>query len=122
MINFSYKTSGKTENFLNKILRKNPKAIMEHYGRLMVNALKYATPVDSGKSSESWDYEIAKDSSGYMLSITNDNLSSTGVPIVIYIQYGHGTRNGTFVKGNDFINPAIKRLMNEMSKELQKGV
>lgn len=122
MIKFSYKSSEKTENLLTKMLRKNPKTIMEHYGRLMVNALKYATPVDSGKSSESWNYEITKDSSGYILSITNDNLSSTGVPIVIYVQYGHGTRNGTFVPGNDFINPAIKTLINEMSKELQKGV
>ena len=46
----------------------------------------------------------------------------TGTNIAIILQYGHATRNGGFVEGVDYINPAIRPIFEEMAKEAWKEV
>ena len=43
-----------------------------------------------------------------------------GVPIAIILQYGHGTRNGGWVEGRDYINPARQPIFDELAKEAWK--
>lgn len=38
------------------------------------------------------------------------------------IQYGHGTKNGGYVSGVDFINPAIKSVMDKMADSIWREV
>ena len=95
--------------------------ILEKYGREGVNALRNATPVDTGKTANSWYYEITSTKAGFGLTWSNSNLED-GIPIAILIQYGHGTKSGYFVKGTDYINPALKPIFDKLSIELWKEV
>lgn len=57
----------------------------------------------------------------YTVHFTNDNFNK-GVPIAIILQYGHATRNGGYVQGIDYINPALQSVFEEMANEAWKEV
>ena len=95
--------------------------ILEKYGKQGVQALQSATPVNSGNTASSWSYEIVNNGHEYSISFSNSNINN-GVNIAIILQYGHGTRNGGYVQGRDYINPAIKQVFDEMTNELSKEV
>lgn len=121
MISFKHRGSFKnTEHILNK--KKNYSQIFHKYGRLGVQALSQATPVDTGETSRSWKYDIVE-SKGYTKLIwSNTNLTTNGIPVAILLQYGHATRSGSYIQGQDFINPALKHIFDELANELWKEV
>lgn len=96
---------------------------LDRYGREGVAALASATPVDTGLTANSWRYEIVNKKGVVEISFNNSNIQN-GVPIAIILQYGHGTRNGGWVQGRDYINPAIQpifdRIANDMWREVTK--
>lgn len=121
----TFKHSGdfeKTEKFLKKASRKEYASRLDFYGKKGVQALKAATPVDSGETAASWGYKIVNTSNRLSIIWTNSNTTENGVPIAILIQYGHGTRNGVYVQGRDFINPAIQPIFDEISDMIRKEV
>lgn len=95
--------------------------ILKKYGELGVQRLAEATPKATGKTSQSWSYEIQRSGNDYTLTWNNSNIAEW-VPVVILLQYGHGTRGGTWVEGRDFINPAIRPIFEELSRELRREV
>jgi len=105
-----------TEKFFSKVAKIDYARILEKYGQEGVNALSLATPVATGLTADSWGYEIHNSGSSFTISWTNSNVVD-GVPIVIILQYGHGTRNGGYVQGQDFINPAIKPIFDKLANE-----
>lgn len=112
----------KTTKFLVKA--KDPaskKAILEKYGKKGVEVLKDNTPFRTGKTANSWDYKVEKTGDQYSVSFTNSN-ENKGVIIALILQYGHGTRQGGYVQGRDYINPAIQPLFEEMANELWEEV
>jgi len=112
------------ERFLTKSLHIKPLIphILDKYGRRGVEALQEATPKDSGKTAESWTYKVEKDQDGeYRIVWSNSNIQKN-VNIALILQYGHATRNGGFVKGTDYINPAIERVFNRMANEAWEEV
>lgn len=110
---------GKTEDWLGKLTKKNVRPILEHYGQRGVDALSAATAKDSGLTSESWGYKISAKGTAYSITWTNSNIVN-GVPIAIILQYGHATRNGGFVQGYDYINPALRGVMDDLAMDLWK--
>ena len=86
---------------------------LDKYGREGVAALSSATPIDSGKTANSWSYEITNKDGSVTITFNNSNIQN-GVPIAIILQYGHGTRNGGWVQGRDYINPAIQPVFDEI--------
>lgn len=94
---------------------------LDKFGRAGVDALASATPVDSGKTATSWYYEITRKNGSVSISFHNSNIQN-GVPIVIILQYGHGTRNGGWVKGRDYINPAIQPIFDQIAENTWKEV
>ena len=80
-----------------------------------------ATPKATGKTAASWSYEIKMDKSGATLCWKNGNIVD-GVPIAVILQYGHGTRNGAYVQGVDYINPALAPIFSALADELWKEV
>ena len=90
-------------------------SILDKYGRAGVEALASATPIESGKTAESWYYKVERGDGSVALRFYNDNTTPDGTPIAILIQYGHGTRNGGYVEGVDFINPAIVPIFEEIA-------
>lgn len=110
-----------TEKFLKKNLKPNFLEILDRYGEIGINALSAATPIDTGLTSYLWGYEIAMANNRITLTWTNSNVVD-GIPVVILLQYGHATRNGGYVLGKDFINPAIKPIFNQIADDLWKEV
>jgi len=112
---------------LTRFLEKAKEAVhlgnLDKYGREGVAALASATPVDSGLTADSWRYEITNKQGSAKITFYNSNIQN-GVPIAIILQYGHGTRNGGWVQGRDYINPAIQpifdKIVNEAWREVTK--
>ena len=111
----------KLTNFLEKMKRMFDVSILDKYGREGVAALSAATPIDSGKTASSWISEIKDIKDGMTLTFNNTNIQN-GVPIAIILQYGHGTRNGGWVEGRDYINPAIQPVFDKLANEAWKEV
>lgn len=94
---------------------------LDQYGREGVAALASATPKDSGLTANSWYYEIKRENGSVTISFHNSHIND-GVPIAIILQYGHGTGNGGWVEGIDYINPAIRPIFNKIADNAWKEV
>lgn len=110
-----------TMGFLKRILNRSYLQNLEHYGELGVKALSSATPKKTGLTADSWQYHIEVDGTKTRLVWTNSN-TVDGVNVAILLQYGHGTRNGGYVEGIDFINPAMRPVFQGFSDELWREV
>lgn len=111
----------KTEKFLNTINKKLYYCNLQKYAEQGVAALASATPIDSGTTANSWDYEIRQTKNSVSIYWTNSNVNK-GVPIAVIIQYGHGTRNGGYVQGRDYINPAMRPIFDKIAENVWKEV
>ena len=113
----------KTEKFLKKAheASKTINSTLTKYGEKGVAALQAATPVRTGETASSWYYKIEKSGSRITLSFLNSN-ANKGVPIAIILQYGHGTNNGGWVQGRDYINPALRPVFDEMAQAIWREV
>lgn len=94
---------------------------LDKYGREGVAALSSVTPVDSGNTANSWYYEIENKNGSATISFYNSNVNK-GQNIAILLQYGHGTRNGGYVQGRDYINPAIQPIFDKIAETAWKEV
>ena len=122
MITFRQKGDfSKATSFLEKLKEELYLGDLDKYGREGVAALASATPVDSGTTASSWYYEIVNRSGSATISFYNSNINK-GVPIAIILQYGHGTRNGGWVQGRDYINPAIQPIFDQITNDAWKEV
>lgn len=110
-----------TEKFFKKVISSNYLSIFEKYGKEGVRLLSSATPVDTGKTSESWTYDVKKSKRGISIEWSNSNVIN-GVQIAVIIQYGHGTQNGAYIQGQDYINPVIKPLFDILTNDIWKDV
>lgn len=111
----------KTERFLKKSLGRDYRKVLEKYGEYGVEALSAATPVDSGETASSWYYEIVQKDSSMSVVWKNRNVQK-GVNIAVILQYGHGTRNGGYVEGRDYINPALRPIFEALAEAAWKEV
>lgn len=124
MISFNQRGDfDKTEKFLKKTIKKTYYKNVEKYARYGVDALSKATPIESGKTAESWDYEIHHSIGKLEIVWTNSNMAEgTETPVAILLQYGHGTKNGKYVQGIDYINPALKSVFDKLAEDVWKEV
>ena len=120
----SFKHTGdfsKTTKFLERAKRGDYLKVLDKYGKEGVKALSSATPVDSGQTANSWYYEIERQNGSVSIVFNNSNVNK-GVPIAIILQYGHGTRNGGWVEGRDYINPAIQPIFDKIADNAWREV
>lgn len=110
---------------LTRYLEKAKNAVrigdLDKFGRQGVAALASATPVESGKTANSWYYEITHKDGSVTITFNNSNIQN-GVPIAVILQYGHGTRNGGWVQGRDYINPAIQPIFDNIANDAWREV
>lgn len=122
MIKFRHKGDfSKANSFLERVKRAVRHGLLDKYGRAGVAALASATPVDTGLTASSWYYKIENKTGSTMISFYNSNIQN-GVPIAVILQYGHGTRNGGWVQGRDYINPAMRPIFDQIVKEAWREV
>lgn len=113
---------GNTTRYLQRVKKGARVLNLAKFGEEGVNALKAATPVDTGLTASSWYYKIEEDTKGiYKISFCNSNVNK-GVNIAIILQYGHGTRNGGWIEGRDYINPAIQPVFDKIVDSAWKEV
>ena len=114
MIRFSQKGDfEKLTSFLERTKEIVNLGTLNKYGREGVAALSSVTPVDTGKTASSWYYRIDRRKNSVAVTFHNSNIQN-GTPIAIILQYGHATRNGGWVQGRDYINPAILSIFDNM--------
>lgn len=122
MITFHHKGNfNKTIRFLNNFSDFPIRKILEKYGKMGVDALAVATPVDTGKTAASWTYEIEVSKNSYTITWLNTNVNKH-VNIALILQYGHATRNGGYVAGRDYINPALQPVFDQIAAEAWQEV
>lgn len=122
MISFRQKGDfSKLTSFLEKAKQVVKISDLDKYGKDGVAALMSATPKDTGLTANSWYYEIIRDEGSVKIVWNNSNIQN-GVPIAVILQYGHGTKNGGYVKGIDYINPAIQPIFNKIAKNAWEEV
>ena len=122
MISFRQKGDfSKLTSFLERAKETVHLGDLNKYGRQGVAALASATPIDSGETAESWYYEIENNKESATITFYNSNVQN-GVPIAIILQYGHGTRNGGWVEGRDYINPAIQPIFDQIVDDAWREV
>lgn len=107
------------ERFFNRVLKRNYLNIISDYAQIGIQALKEATPVDTGTTAESWGYEI-EDSNGIMTLTFTNSCIENGANVAILLIYGHGTRNGAYVEGNDFVTPALEPVFRDLANTIWK--
>ena len=122
MITFRQKGDfSKVTRFLERAKESVKLGVLDKYGRAGVEALSSATPVDTGLTAASWYYKIENKNGVAKLNFYNSNIQN-GVPIAIILQYGHGTQNGGWVQGRDYINPAIQPIFDSLADDAWKEV
>lgn len=120
----TFKQSGdfkKVTSYLERLKECVKVGDLNKFGEQGVAALSAATPVDTGETASSWYYEIKNQNGKATISFCNSNVED-GVPIAIILQYGHGTRNGGYVEGRDYINPAIQPLFDQIAENAWREV
>lgn len=122
MISFRHKGDfSKTYKYLVKAKEAVQLKDLDKYGQEGVAALASATPVKTGLTAHSWNYEITRQNGAITISFHNSNVNR-GVPIAIILQYGHGTGTGGWVQGRDYINPAIQPIFDKIAENAWKEV
>lgn len=110
-----------TTTWLQRIGRMSIEQQLRRYGLKGVKALASSTPVGTGKTASSWSYTVSQKGDNWVLSWNNSNIVR-GTPIAIILQYGHVTGTGGWVQGRDYINPAIKPIMDEIAEGVWRTV
>lgn len=122
MISFRQKGDfSKLTSYFERLKKAVNLSILDKYGKRGVEALSSATPVETGVTASSWNYEI-ENQNGYVSIVFYNSNVNKGVPIAIILQLGHGTGTGGWVQGRDYINPAIRPIFDELAQEAWREV
>lgn len=124
MLMIGFSQSGdftKTIDFLGKAKEALSESSLAKYGEMGVKALERATPKRTGKTAASWYYEVEKTSSSVTITWSNSNVHE-GVVVAVLLQHGHGTGTGGYVRGVDYINPALKPVFDKIVEDVWKEV
>ena len=122
MITFRHKGDfSKLTRYLERVKESVHLGDLDRYGREGVVALASATPVDTGLTANSWYYKIEQTKGSAKISFYNSNIQN-GVQIAVILQYGHGTRNGGWVQGRDYISPVIQPIFDKIANDAWREV
>lgn len=110
--------SDKAAGFILELRRKNKNITkkLDMLGQMGCQRLTYATPFDTGETAMSWSYELTRNQYGYSINFMNSHIEN-GVNIAVILQTGHPTRNGGWVEGRDYINPALQPIFDEIAEK-----
>lgn len=115
-----------TQAWLKRIHNREWEQNLKKFAEEGLEALRVATPKDTGKTADSWRYEIRVTNEKTNITWINDNLTDgkNGPPIVVLIYYGHAMPHGGYCPPNDFITPVMepifKKIADDAWKELSK--
>lgn len=122
MISFHHSGNfSKTEGLLSRLVGGHYYRKLKKYAQKGVEALAEATPKDTGGTADAWSYEIEERPGQTAIYWSNSHVEK-GVNIAVILQFGHGTRNGGFVEGIDYINPAMRPVFEEIAQQVWREI
>lgn len=123
IVSFRHKGNfSKARNYFEKLIEASRLKAMDKYGAQGVAALSAATPVDTGKTADSWYYETSVSNGVYTITFCNSNMSKDWFPVAIMLDVGHGTGTGGWVEGRHYIDPAIRPVFDKIANEAWEEV
>ena len=87
-----------------------------------LEALINNTPIDTGQTAYSWNYEIVSSDDIVTINYYNDNLVDGWFQVAVYLELGHGTNGGGYVLGYPYIDESIEIAFNQLIEDVWKGV
>jgi len=111
-----------TFRFLKAMKERSWLRNLDKYGQIGVEALKAATPKNSGLTANSWKYEIADNGKSLYINWYNTNVVKGYFNVALMLQLGHGTKQGYWVKGVDYINPALAPVFDKIGADVWEEV
>ncbi len=111
----------KATNYLERLKMLKYDRILNAAGQEGVDALRGATPRNTGELANSWSYKIVHEGSRARIEWHNSDIEG-GYSVALLIQYGHGTNKGGYVPPQDYINPAIEPILEEISRQIGEEV
>lgn len=111
----------KARDYLKRLEKPINLDALAKYGDRGVDALRLATPVDTGETRDSWYFRIVDTEGKVRIEFCNSHINKN-VSIAIILQYGHGTGTGGWVEGRDYINPAIAPVFDEIAESAWKEI
>lgn len=97
------------------------KKVLDKYGKIGIDRLSKATPVRTGLTASSWYYKVESKNNTHKLLFCNSNIQN-GIPIAIILDTGHATKNGGWVVGRNYIDPAITPIFEKIASEVWREV
>ena len=121
MIKGSIKGEFKTDTWLRKLVKKDFSSQSKKAAEDGRSALAAATPVRTGLTAASWDYELSNTEYGSKITWKNTNMNK-GVNIAVLLEYGHGKRGGGYIPGKHFVKPALMPIVSKLEQEILEEV
>ncbi len=122
MITFTHKGDwADTIKFLRQDSSSKIDEVLHNTGETGVKALSEASPVLTGRLASSWSYKIKRKRGNITIEWHNDDIED-GDNVALLVQYGHRTSGGYFIRGRDYINPAIRPIFDELAETVWKEV
>lgn len=112
---------GKTSKFLKEMAHKKFLKKIAAQAAIGTEALAQYTPKDSGLTAESWYAEIEETADTVTVYWKNSNIHNN-FPVAIGLQFGHGTGTGGYVQGQDYINPALVPVFDQIRESIREEV
>lgn len=118
----SHGSFSNTQNFLRRAMTKRWADNLKKYAEEGLSALRVATPKDTGKTADSWSYDIRITNEKTEITWINDNRTDgeSGPPIVVLLYYGHAMPHGGYCPPNDFITPVMEPIFKKIADDAWK--
>lgn len=111
------KSGSDSRQWLRAQLNQDSAPKLNALGSQMVSSLKSATPSQTGTLASGWDYTVKKTDAGKELGVFNTAYPEIDGNLALLVDRGHGTKNGGYVKGKNYIRPAIKSAISSFNVE-----
>lgn len=124
MARLEFKASGDlsdTMRYLQKVSNTSLAKTLSKSGTEGVTALKRNTPVKTGKTAASWEYDVTTTAEGIALVWNNTNVQD-GIPVVQLLENGHVDRSGKWVNARPFVKQTMDDLEMQIVSDVWKEV
>lgn len=117
VVTFGYdkRFNNRMKNRLEKMKIDKKFIKLNEFGQEGVDRLQAATPVRTGKTANSWFYEISSENGMTSIIWYNTNIND-GVNIAVIIDTGHASLNGSWTQGYNYIDSAINPVIAKIRK------
>lgn len=102
-----------TEQYLERLDKDFTEKQVITIAEKSLEKLKENTPSDSGLTASSWEYEIKKDSKGWLINFNNTNIQN-GMNIALLIENGHATAGGKWISGRPYLEKTFREIQKDI--------